>query len=158
MSIRVDSLTVLTQNVIPDLTYYPEENSITIDAAGASTVPGVTWSISNKTVTWNAVAASYDLEVGDSVVVSYEYDPSTERNGGTIQRNSLREPKTITIENRVPPLAHIPYGGILEISVNSVPTNGVGWSLQDNIVTWDEEVSGYNLDIGDELICTYDHY
>jgi hypothetical protein len=72
-SYKVEALTIATLNVIPDLQFTPIVGAVTVVAAGGNTVPGVDWTISGKTITWNAGAAGYNLDPSDWVVVTYLY-------------------------------------------------------------------------------------
>ena len=70
---KVEVFTISTQNVIPALADTPITTAITLFAGSAPTIPNVDWSISVKTITWDAGTAGYNLDVGDIVVVDYNY-------------------------------------------------------------------------------------
>lgn len=69
----VETLTVVTQNVIPALANSPDTGALHIIAAGTNTEPGVEWTITGNVVTWDEVEAGYNLEIGDTLIAVYMY-------------------------------------------------------------------------------------
>lgn len=72
---KVETFIISVQNIISNLVFEPIINALMVFVInkGYPTNPTTDWSISGATITWNQIGAGYNLEVGDIVVVDYNY-------------------------------------------------------------------------------------
>jgi len=160
---NIENLTIVTQNVIPDLAEDAYLDQAMILAGGSPAVPDTEYTVSGKTITWDEVAAGYNLEVGEVVTVDYTYDDHTVGAGGTGGVYDATDPGQnpvttdydliVIIQNTVPNLIHTPVANSFTLKVNGVlKTEGVDWTRSGRNVTW---ISGSTLVVGDVVTYAY---
>lgn len=159
---KSENLTLITQNVIPDLAETVYENQVTILANGNPAVPGTEYTVSGKVITWDEVTAGYDLEVGNVVNADYHYDdgvpavpPEEEYDSSDSGMNpvSMSYDMIVAEEDVVPSLIHVPVASSLTVSVNSISTTeGVEWTRIGKVLTW---ISVTTLSVGAVVSVSY---
>jgi len=160
---KIENLTIVTQNVIPDLAEDAYLNQAMILAGGSPAVINDEYTVSGKTITWDSVAADYNLEVGEVVTVDYVYDNHQSGVGGTGGVYSPIDPTQnpvdveydliVIIQNIIPNLIHTPVVDSLTVKVNGVlKIEGVDWTHSARIITW---ISGSTLAVSDIVTVAY---
>jgi hypothetical protein len=156
---RVDNLTIAVQNVIPQLTETPINNIVMMLADGSAAIPTDEYIVSGKTVTWDEVAAGYDLEVGNVVVADYEYDdgegvvPPYDGSDATMNPSLISYDMVVAETNIVPKLIHVPVASTFVVRVNgSLVTVGVDWTRNGKTLTW---ISATTLNVNDVVSVEY---
>lgn len=159
---KLENLTLVTQNVIPDLAETAYDNQVMILANGNPAVPETEYTVSGKVITWDEVIAGYDLEIGDVVNADYHYDdgvpavpPEEEYDSSDSGMNPVSMSYTMTVaeEDIVPKLIHVPVASSLTVSVNSISTTeGVEWTRSGKVLTW---ISVTTLEVGDVVSVFY---
>lgn len=160
---KIENLTIVTQNVIPDLVEDAYLNQAMILAGGSPAVIGTEYIVSGKIITWNSGVAEYDLEIGEVVTVDYFYDDHLPGVGGTGGIYNSTDPAQnpvdveydliVIISNLIPNLIHTPVVDSLTVKVNAVlKTEGVDWIQSGRVITW---ISGTTLVVGDVVTVAY---
>lgn len=102
---KVEVLTIAIKNVIPDLAFTPIANTLIVFPVGSVGTEAVDWSLSTKTIIWDEITAGYDLEVGDIVIVRYNYNDIEVLNTSRLNVQNIRRvtssPYTITSDDDV---------------------------------------------------------
>jgi len=159
---KIDKFIISTQNVIPQLVETSIDNVVMLLAAGGPAIPEDEYTVSGKTITWDAGVAGYNLEIGDIIVADYEYDDGL-GDGDVIPpydpTDSVHNPvlvqyDLIVIEiNIVPSLIHVPVADTLIVKVNgNLTSEGVEWTRSGKVLTW---ISGTTLNINDVVYVEY---
>jgi hypothetical protein len=152
---KVENLEIITQNVIPQLAEIPIDNAVMMLAVGAPAIPTSEYTVDEQTIIWNDVVAGYDLEIGEVVVVDYEYDDVYPYDGSDPTMNPVFLSYNLTVaeEDIVPKLIHGPEAATLVVKVNDVVvTEGVDWTRSGKVLTW---ISGTTLNVGDTIYVEY---
>ena len=68
---RRESITIVTNNVIPDLSFTPLQGIVWLDVAGVSQRQESDYTVSGVTITWVPGTAGFDLLTGDIIQVYY---------------------------------------------------------------------------------------
>lgn len=152
---KYETLTIITQNIIPKLTEIPYDNVVQLTTMNASCTLGVDYDVSGKTVTFYPLIANYDLLVGDTITVYYLYnneeiyDPSSP----SVNPSNVTYNIEIVEENIVPKLIHRPVTDTLYVLRNgNVVIEEVDWEIEGKVLTW---VSLTTLEVGDILTVDY---
>jgi hypothetical protein len=154
-----ENLTIIAQNVIPQLAETPLNDVVMMIAGGAPAIPVNEYTVSDKTITWDEVSAGYDLEIGEIVVVDYEYDdgegtvPPYDPSDPAMNPSFVEYDMIVAEENIVPKLVHVPVASTLVVMVDgNSTTEGVDWTRSGKRLTW---ISGTTLNVGDTVSVQY---
>jgi len=154
----VEVLNVVTSNVIPELMYTPVTNSITLEVHNIPTIPGVDWSIDGTLITWESL--DYDIEIGDSIVVRYEYSTENYSNDGIGDKN-----KVITVEetvrvrsvNNLAKLMYTPIISSIILRLNGVEVSSELYSIDNRSILWGYIEAGYDIEVTDIVEVIYNY-
>ena len=158
---RIEVLTVLVQNTIPQLQEVPYNNQVMLTVSGAPAVIGIDYEVEGVDITWNALIAGFDVEAGERVVADYEYDDGSGYGNGSVydgtdsfQNQSTMEYSLTVIETNIfPKLMHSPIISTLSCSVNNISVSiDLDFIVEGKDVTW---ISGTALNIGDVIYVSY---
>ncbi len=159
---KLENLTIVTQNVIPDLAETAYESQVIILANGNPAVPGTEYTVSGKVITWDDAIAGYNLEVGNVVNVDYHYDDGVsavpeeedyDSSDSGMNPVLMFYDMMVVEEDIVPKLIHVPVASTFVVSVNDVlTTEGVEWTRSGKVLTW---ISATTLDVGDVVSVSY---
>lgn len=152
---KSENLTIVTQNIIPDLAEIPVNGVINLTVVGSAGIPVDEYTVSGQTITWDFTSAEYNLEVGEIVVANYLYDDVYPYDGSDSTHNpiDLSYERTVYTQNIVPKLIHNPVASTFAVLVNGSPVlDGVHWTRSGRDLTW---ISGTDLEVGDAVTFSY---
>jgi hypothetical protein len=150
-TIRTELLTIVTQNVIPNLSLTPDGNMtfLFVNGRAFATVAGA-FSVTGQTITW--ASTIYSVNPGDEVVACYSFG-GTGSAGGAMQEDIL----TIATLNVLPPLSKTPNGEVFTLFVQGRPfflgVASPAFSLSGNVITWTSTI--YSVAPGNEVVAQY---
>lgn len=142
-----ESLTIVTQNVVPNLTNNAYLNSALLFVDGFPQ-PGNFYSVTGNAVTWNNGTAGFNLEPGDDVRVFYFI----------LNNHTPRyEAVSVTSLNTLDDLTYTPVDSsdvLLIVDTSVMPQTY--YSIINKTITWDETEAGFDLVTTDVVWASYD--
>lgn len=152
-NIKVDTLTIVSTNVVPNLSQNAGNFVQLVINGGTYTNVGTNpaFTVVGTAVTWSAANAGFSLNSGDNVKAVYSTSLDT-----AIQADSLTVTGTNTLTNISQTYL---TGNFIELIVNSNVYSNAGsspsFSVSGQVITWNPSNVGFNLSPGDNVVALY---